>query len=159
MSHNLVPVIITDAQITNVDAALAVLETELGLISLSAGERRSLPSMGTKSEAFCRQSLNLLAQNPQMVPANIGLPNARASLASLDQLRPMFLRLERLGQKASDTAFVLGSDVMDTALKGYAVLKATGKSEGLDAARKSLAVRFAKSSRTPPTAEPEVPVA
>jgi hypothetical protein len=162
MSQNLVAVNITDAQITNVVAALAVLETELGLVSLSTSQRRSLPNMGKKSEAFCRESLNLLEQNPQLVSPAIGLVEAKASLASLDQLRPLFLRLERLGEKASDTEFALGSGVMSTALKGYAALKSSGKSQGLDAARKSLAVRFAKSSRTPPTeptVEPEGTVA
>jgi hypothetical protein len=158
MTQNLASLNVTDAQLTNLTAALTVLETEFGLVSLSPGQRRVVPKMGVKSETFCRQALNLLEQNPQLVSPAIGLPEAQADLASLDQLRPLFLRLERLGEKASDTAFALGSDVMSTALKGYAALKSSGRSQGLDAARKSLAVRFAKSPRSEVT-EPATPPA
>ena len=36
---------------------------------------------------------------------------------------------------------------MNAVLEGYAFLKVAGKGEGLDAARKALSVRFAKSPR------------
>jgi len=42
----------------------------------------------------------------------------------------------------------VGSDLMTNELEGYAVLKVTGKGQGVDDLRKMLAARFARSSRT-----------
>ena len=41
----------------------------------------------------------------------------------------------------------IGSDVMSTALEGYALLKVIGKRQGLTALRDSLGTRFVKRSR------------
>jgi hypothetical protein len=42
----------------------------------------------------------------------------------------------------------VGSDLMTNELEGYAVLKVTGKGQGVDDPRKMLAARFARSLRT-----------
>jgi len=137
---------LTDAQLTAVDAALTELETQLaGLIALP--DKRAYKTMGNKSEAFCRQTLHVLEQNPQMVPANLGLAEAVADLNGIEQLRPRMVRLTRLSERASDTSFALGSDVMAAALEGYNLLKRSGKSEGLDSLRKELGLRFVKAAR------------
>jgi len=41
----------------------------------------------------------------------------------------------------------VGSDLMTNALEGYAVLKVTGKGQGVDDLRKMLATRFARGPR------------
>ncbi|MEO7324352.1 MAG: hypothetical protein ABIW82_05950, partial [Dokdonella sp.] len=60
-------------------------------------------------------------------------------------------RLQRLSERSNDTGLALGSDVMATALQGYALLKVVGKNQGLEALRKSLGTRFSRSSRQPET--------
>ena len=45
----------------------------------------------------------------------------------------------------------VGSDLMTNALEGYAVLKVTGKGQGVDDLRKMLATRFARGPRPPST--------
>ncbi|MBN8481311.1 MAG: hypothetical protein J0L88_06955 [Xanthomonadales bacterium] len=105
--------------------------------------------MGVKSEAFCRQALSLLGQNPQIVPASVPLAEAEADLVALDPLCPRLLRLRRLSERAVDTKLALGSDVMATSLQAYALMKVAGKNQGLEALRKGLGSRFAKSPRTP----------
>jgi hypothetical protein len=158
MTQNLVTLNLTDAQLTAVDAALTELETQLaGLIALSTPKKRSLKTMGQKSEAFCRQALRVLEQNPQMVPANVPLADAIADLNALEQLRPRMVRLSRLSERASDTDIALGSDVMAVALQGYRLLKMTGRSEGLEPLRQELGARFAKTPRQPlqPTRQPQ----
>ncbi len=148
MSQNLVSWNLTDAQLTAVDSALTELETQLvGLIALP--DKKSYKKMGSKSEAFCRQTLHVLEQNPQMVPQNLGLADAMADLNGIEQLRPRLVRLARLSERASDTSFALGSDVMAAALEGYNLLKRSGKSEGLDSLRKELGSRFSRTSRQP----------
>lgn len=45
----------------------------------------------------------------------------------------------------------VGSDLMTNALEGYAVLKVTGKGQGVDELRRMLATRFARGPRSPST--------
>jgi hypothetical protein len=57
------------------------------------------------------------------------------------------VRLSRLSDRASDTEIALGSDVMAMALRGYGLLKLTGRSEGLEPLRQQLGEQFAKAPR------------
>lgn len=148
MSQNLATLTLTDAQLQAIDQALADLETQFtDLVALDRDQRRSLARMGVKSEAFCRQALNALALNPQVVPSSIRLADAQADLLSLDRLRPRLQRLQRLAERAGDTEVALGSDVMTVALQGYALLRVAGRNQGLEGLRKSLGARFAKAAR------------
>ena len=148
MTQNLVALRLTEAQITAVDAALSELEKQLaGLIALPTATKRSMRKMGPKSEAFCRQTLHVLEQNPQIVPPSVALADAIADMDALDQLRPRLIRLTRLFDRASDTEMALGSDVMVVALQGYSLLKLTGHAEGLEGLRQELGERFARTSR------------
>ena len=150
MSQNLVSLTLTDAQLTAVDQALSDLEAQLvDLVALTAPQRRKLTRMGDKSEAFCRQTLSVLAQNPQVVPPSLKLQECLGDLVSLDALRPRLQRLQRLAERAGDTESLLGSDVMRCALDGYALLKVSGRNQGLEGLRKELGSRFAKSARAP----------
>ena len=152
--QNLVSMNLTNDQVVAVDAALDALEANLsGLVALTASQRRSVPRMGSKSEAFCRQALSLLVQNPQVVNPNLGLDGAMADLEALDVLRPRLQRLSRLAERGSDTEVALGSDVMATALHGYGLLKLSGRDQGLEALRESLGSRFVKKPRTAPEAK------
>jgi hypothetical protein len=146
MSQNLLSLQFTTEQLAAMDAALSTLESSLaGLIALTADQRRALTKMGPKSEAFCRQTLTVLGQNPQVIPPSVNLAEAQTDLATLDALRPRLARLERLTERANDTEAALGSDVMALALEGYALLKYAGKNQGLEGLRKDLSARFARS--------------
>jgi hypothetical protein len=140
----------TDVQLAAIDAAITELETQFaGLVGLTADQRRMLTKMGNKSEAFCRQTMSLLGQNPQLVPESVRLADSRQLLAALDELRPRMQRLQRLGERIADTDTAVGSAVMQTALQGYALLKVTGRNQGLEALRESVGERFARKPRTP----------
>jgi hypothetical protein len=154
VSQNLISLTLSDEQQSAAAAALSALETAFaGLISLDGDERRSLLRMGPKSEVFCRQTLSVLAQNPQIVPPSLNLVEAHADLLALDRLRPLLDRLQRLAERGQDTEAALGSDVMDLALEGYGLLKVSGRNQGLEGLRKELSSRFAKSRRAPAPAE------
>lgn len=147
MSQNLLSLTLTDTQLSDIDNALSTLETALsGLISLTPDQRRGLTKMGPKSEAFCRQALTVLAENPQVIPPSVDLKEAQTDLATLDRLRPRLARLQRLTERAEDTDVALGSDVMALALEGYALLKVAGRNQGLEGLRKDLSARFSKSA-------------
>lgn len=151
MTQNLISLTLTAADLADLDAALTTVEQKLsGLIALSAGERRSLTKMGDKSEAFCRQTLAVLSQNPNVIPPSFDLHETQSDLANIDLLRPRFARLRRLVEKADDSETALGSDVMTAALEGYALLKLSGHNQGLDGLRQMVSSRFARAPRTLP---------
>ena len=146
MSQNLISLTLTDEQLAAADQALAALEGVFAqLVALDGDERKGLNRMGGKSEQFCRQTLDVLGQNPQIVPASVGLADAQADLVALDRLRPRLKRLQKLVERTEDSETALGSDIMSLALEGYALLKVAGKNQGLEALRKELSGRFNKS--------------
>ena len=146
--QNLVSLNLTAQDLADTDAAIATLRRVFAqMIALQPSQRRDLLKMGDKSEVFCRQTLAVLAANPQIIPPSLDLAEAQADLAALDQLRPRLQQLEQLVERADDTALALGSDIITVALEGYGLLKVSGKSEALKGARKDLSSRFSRASR------------
>ena len=148
MSQNLISFQPSAADLTAVDAALKTLEEKLaGLIDLSIEQRSTLMKMGDKSEAFCRKAVEVLGNNPGVLPANFSLAELRRDLAGFDTLRPRLVRFEKLYEKMRDSQLALGSDLMTASLEGYAFLKVAGRGEGLDTARQALSARFSRGRR------------
>ena len=153
--QNLISLNLTAQDLADLDGALETMRRVFAsLVTLQPQQRRDLMKMGDKSEVFCRQTLTLLTANPQIVPPNLGLAEAQADLAALDQLRPRLMVLRQLLEKADDTEMALGSDIIGVALEGYGVLKVSGKDEGLKSARRELSARWAKPGRSTPEAPP-----
>jgi hypothetical protein len=152
MAQNLVDLDYTPDALAAIDAALAALEAGLaGLLALTPDQRQGLTKMGDKSEAFCRKADAVFGENLAILPANFDLAAYRRDLATMDALRPRLARLSKLSQRGEDTQMAVGSDLMTNALEGYAVLKVTGKGQGVDDLRKMLATRFARGPRSPST--------
>ena len=148
---NLATLTFTDAQLTAIDNAITELERQLtGLVALTVADKRRATKLGEKSEFFCRQTLRMLGENPQLIPPNLNLTDAVADLDARDSLRPRMMRLKRLMERGDDTDFALGSDAMAAAMRGYSLLKAVSGKEGLDQLRRELGTRFAKQRRTAP---------
>ena len=147
--QNLISLNLSSQDLQDLDTALETLRRVFGpMIALEPQQRRELTKMGDKSEAFCRQTLTVLASNPQIVPPNLGLAEAQADLATLDTLRPRIVQLQQLSERAEDSLLALGSDLMSVALEGYGLLKVSGRSEALRNARKALSARFARGGRS-----------
>jgi hypothetical protein len=150
MTQNLVDIDLSADDLTAIDAALTALEAGFSrLLALTPDQRQQLTKMGDKSEAFCRKADAVFGENLPILPANFDLPAYRRDLVLLDALRPRLARLSKLSQRGEDTRMAVSSDLMSNALEGYAVLKVTGKGQGLDELRKMLATRFARGPRAP----------
>lgn len=145
MSQNLISLNLPQADLEAIDQALSILEQKLApLVELPTELKRGLVKMGDKSEAFCRQTLIILAQNPQILPTSFDLQEATRDLAALDQLRPRFQRLHQLASRANDTETALGSDLMSSALDGYALAKVFGKGAGLETLKEAMSARYSR---------------
>jgi len=139
----------TDAQTVAIDAALTELETQFAsLVGVSADKRRKLMKMGGKSESFCRLTLSLLEQNPQVVTPGLGLAEVQRTFEAFDWLRPRVQRLQRLGERLENTNTLAGADIMKASLQGYALLKVSGRDQGLEGLRETLGTRFARRSKS-----------
>lgn len=151
MSQNIVSIDFTTEERTALLATVEQLKTQLlpKTIALDADDRRELLKMGVKSENFCRQAISALDKNRQVVPPSLGLDDAMLDLVALDLLRPVLQDLEKLVERLRDTDTALGSDLMDASVEGYALLKVTGRNQGLDGLVKELGSRFARRSRKP----------
>ncbi|RYY85117.1 MAG: hypothetical protein EOO15_17780 [Chitinophagaceae bacterium] len=155
MPQNLISLTLTEGDHAAIADALSTLEGKLsGLISLSTDERRALNKMGDKSETFCRRTLVAMSENPGLIPADVDVAEAQRDMAQLDLLRPHIARLTKLLGRAEDSEMALGSDVMVTALEGYALLKVLGKGSGLDSLRKDMSVRFTRKTRATESSAP-----
>lgn len=159
MKQNLISLGLTDQQWTDLDTALTTVETLMGtFIDLTPDQRQDITKMGDKSEAFCRQCITVLAQNPGVLPGNFNLAELQADLANLDKVRVRLTRLQQATEKADDTEMALGSDIMVGCLEGYAQLKVSGLGAGLDELRRQMRVRFDRPNDqdepTPPAPTP-----
>ncbi len=102
--QNLISLNLPAQDLADIDNALATLRRCFApMIALQPAQRRELYKMGDKSETFCRQTLAVLAANPQIVPPSLDLAEAQADLAALDQLRPRLMQLQQLVERADDT--------------------------------------------------------
>jgi hypothetical protein len=158
MPQNLITLPFDAHHVATVEQVVGQLEGLLApLVALTPETRRNVPQRGQKSEQFCRLTLNALKLNPKVVPPTIGLDDAHFDLDMLDRLRPLFQRLHRLSERASDSELALGADVMSAALAGYRVFRAVGRDEGLAALNKDLGKRFAgrRPAPAPEAAAPE----
>ena len=117
------------------------------MVSLDNDSRRELLKMGGKSETFCRQTLELLGKNRNLVPEGYDLDVALADVAALDVLRPMLAELLQLAERVQDTEMALRSDIMVASVEGFGLLKLLGRLQGLDGQLKELASRFRRSRK------------
>ena len=155
MAQNLIQTIITDEKIARVEAALKVLEDEFtDFIILDVDDRRSLRGMNKSNEQFCRETLIVGKDNPKLIPDTVGLQDAADDLVAYDRLLPLHTRLTRIMTRWDDTLHALGSDVVDASSAIYLLLKAFGKSMGLDELRKGLSATFRKTRRKPKAEAP-----
>ena len=143
MTQNLISLDLGVDDIAAIDKALEILEARLDrFVVLTPDQIRHLNKMGDKSEAFCRQAAVVLEENPQLIPPGFSVAELRQDITDLDLMRPRFLRLRELLEKADSTEMALGSDIINAALEGYGYIKMGGKSAGLDGLRESMSVRY-----------------
>lgn len=148
MGQNLADVHFDATQWTTLDGTIASVEqTWQPMLVTLEGDPRRLIKMGRGSEVFCHAAYRVMNENRHLMPPDIDVDEMGRDLASHDELATRRTRIDRLVQKLTDTDIALGSDIMATALRGYAQLKLSGKAAGLDSLRRELGKQFEKSPR------------
>ena len=149
MSQNLVAFHPTAEQWAEVDDLLVRLQAALQpvLVAVTPTDKKMMVKMGDGSEAFCRKATDVMEENAALMPRGFDLSEMRRDLVTHDAINARVVKLTRLLEQMRNAEMALGSDVMVSALEGYAVLKAVGKGDGVEALKKLLSKRFATGPR------------
>lgn len=163
MSDERISLTLDRSQLHAIDRAMDAIESHLERL-LAAGEdydedddgppqrptQRPFESaqetrLGARQESFCRETLMRVLQNPQLDASEIA--DAAEVLRALDQLRPRLVRLQRLGERASNAHSELSRHVVVSAVLGYSMLEAAGRHHGLEGLREQMWARRSRRTR------------
>lgn len=131
--------------------AIATIKTKLPfLIDLSPEERRALPKMGDKTNAFVLKALEVAQQNSDFLPRSFSVDEFATDVELYAELRSIALALAPLTELVDDTLLEVGSEAYASALVVYQYAKNAGQGAGLDEVADELSKRFAKKATPKP---------
>lgn len=132
--------------------AIATIKTKLPfLVDLTPEERRALPKMGDKTNAFVAKALEVAQQNGDFLPRSFNVDEFATDVALYAELRSIYLALIPLSELVDDTMLEVGSEAYAAALTVYQYAKNAGQGAGLDEVADELSKRFAKKATPKPT--------
>jgi len=120
------------------------------LISLGTENRRTMPRMGDKNEAFVVKVLAYAISNPEFLPAFVDVGEFQKDVDVIEALRPLRRALGLIVDLLDDTLALAGSEALMAALPYYKAVKAAAKlgHPGAQTIADDLAARFAAQGRT-----------
>jgi hypothetical protein len=153
MPENRVSATLSEADRQAVLAAIQTIRQKLPfLVDLTPEERHALPKLGGKSRGFVEQALQVAEQNPDILPRSFDVGEMRNDVELLNALAPVLTALSQLNELVDDTTMAVGSEAYASALLVYQFARAAGKGSALDSALEGMSQRFARKSRSIPSA-------
>lgn len=147
MTDNRISANLIDADKAAVLDAIQTIRTKLPfLIDLTPEERKGLPRLGDKSQAFVGQALELATQNEDILPRSFDVDEFRKDVELFHALRPIVTAFTQLQELLDDTYVEVGSEAYSGGLAVYQYARAAGKGAALDNLLEGLAQRFARKS-------------
>jgi len=139
-----------DAEVKKILADLDDIRQRLTfLVGLTTDERRDIPKLGRKHHDFVTGSLDMAAENPELMPGCLNVDQARKDMDLHDALNPIHQSLSQLRKLVSDTQTVVGSEAYAAARLAYSSAKTAGKGQGLDDTLHDLSRHFYRPRRKP----------
>lgn len=129
MSENRISIVFTEAEITDINAAIQTLQTKLvpKLIALSTEDKQAVPKVKDKAVPFMQKALQYMETNPEFIPVYFDKAEVNKDFDGFVSINN-FLRL--LGPTVSnmeDTAFLCGSEGYRGTLNYYNNVKLAAK--------------------------------
>ena len=146
ITNNKLSVVLTQAQIDAVKAAINTINTNLPmLLGLTLEERKTLPKVDVNNKIFVEDAINAMETNPSFLPAYFSVAELKKALTLYQQLDPLLLEINKLAEKIDDTQMLAGSEAYVTALAAYRNFEAAAKAgiQGADTIYELLKARFA----------------
>ena len=138
ITNNKLSVVLTQAQIDAVKAAINTINTNLPmLLGLTLEERKTLPKVDVNNKIFVEDAINAMETNPSFLPAYFSVAELKKDLTLYQQLDPLLLEINKLAEKIDDTQMLAGSEAYVTALAAKAGI------QGADTIYELLKARFA----------------
>ena len=148
MTTNRISAALTQADRDAVMTAILTIKSKLPfLVDLTAEERKALPKMGDKSQAFVTKALEVATQNPDFLPRAFDLNEMRRDVELFEKMYPIVLALSQLQELVDDTAMAAGSEAYAAALQVYHYAKASGQGSGLEGIVNEMGQRFVRKPR------------
>src|SRR5687768_12232381 len=109
MKQNYAQVHFSDEQWAQVDQAIDALVVALNpmLVALSTQQRQRAVKMGDGSQAFCRKAVEVIQENPRLVPGNFDIAELVRDLKTHDILNQRLVRVTKLQEKMANTEMAL----------------------------------------------------
>ena len=148
MTTNRISAVLTLADREAVMTAILTIKSKLPfLVDLTAEERKALPKMGDKSQAFVSKALEVATQNPDFLPRAFDLNEMRRDVELFEKMYPIVVALSQLQELVDDTAMAAGSEAYAAALQVYHYAKASGQGSGLEGMVNEMGQRFVRKPR------------
>lgn len=123
------------------------------LVDIGVEEVRRMAKAGNLSEAFLQKALVIAEQSPEILPRNFAIEEFRTDMELSANLEQIALPLKKLLERITNTNIVARSDAYGYALITYDRSKKS-VDQGLNAATRELAQRFARRSTAKKNEDP-----
>ncbi|HMU65529.1 MAG TPA: hypothetical protein PKE57_00210 [Cellvibrionaceae bacterium] len=122
---DLISLNIPAADLQDIQAAITTLTTKLGphLITLSSADRKEIPKMGDKTQAFVGKAREYASQNRDLVPGYLDLAAFEIDWKAVEVLTSLQRQLAPLADNLSDSLALSGSEAYQAALIFYRNVK------------------------------------
>ena len=155
-----IDVTLTAEQAAGITTAVAGLTTAMPfLLGYSPEERRRLPHLGPRRESFARLAMETAAQNPDLIPASVGLTALQRDQVLHETMTSVRTQLQQILQQVEDTQQAAGWDLYNGSLEIYRALKSHGRNRGLGDTLLQLKTRLRKVPSKPEELAPTTPPA
>ena len=145
-----IDVTLTTEQSAGITAAVTGLTTAMPfLLGYSPEERRRLQRLGPRRESFARLAVETAAQNPDLIPASVGLPELERDLVLHETMTSVRTQLQQILQQVEDTQQAAGWDLYNGSLEIYRALKSHGRNRALGDTLLQLKTRLRKVTAKP----------
>ncbi|WP_320051808.1 hypothetical protein [uncultured Acetobacteroides sp.] len=153
---NLISVTFTEAELKELDDALAVLEKVLSgkVINLTKEQRMQYGRVKYDMEVWVNKTSSYIYNNAPLVPAYVNAAELKVDMAAHAILNPRIDRLSGILQGMVDTNSLLGADIYNSCMSFYRSVKvAAGNAPGAAPIYNDLKQQFpgAPAKKTTPT--------
>lgn len=129
MSENRISIVFTEAEITDINAAIQTLQTKLfpKLIALSTEDKQGAPKIKERAVPFVQKTLHYMVSNPEFVPAYLDTAEVNKDFNGFNSINNFLRLLAPTVSNMEDTAFLCGSEGYQGALNYYNNVKLAAK--------------------------------
>ena len=123
------------------------------LVTLSTEQIKELPKAGAKARDFSQKALEIVTQNPDIMPRSFDIEEMRKDVELHQAFEPVYLAFVQLMDAIESTHTLIRSESYSSALMVYTQAKTLGKDLGLGTSADLLGQLFAR--KVKPGPEPQ----